>query len=207
MRYEPHVRDVLPVRGDELLQVVQSGHQVNPHARFHHTNGHVMKMVPEAWYGRDMNPKVEVEVTVRLQQGMEGQASQRNHHATNGTLRGTVMGNRGVLGGKRGVSPLHGWVAAGARGHRVGTNPWHAARSEEGSRANYFGAKGAVASWPQRACRRAQDLFMESLELSTAGCIVAFLVMKHIQAVQEQPRLASTHQTLCFGMRRQGDTH
>ena len=112
MRYEPHVRDVLPVRGDELLQVVQSGHQVNPHARFHHTNGHVMKMVPEAGYGRDMNPEVEVEVTVWLQQGMEGQASQRNHHATNGTLRGTVMRNRGVLGGKRGVSPLHGRVAA-----------------------------------------------------------------------------------------------
>ena len=48
---------------------------------------------------------------------------------------------------------------------------------------------------------------MESLEHSTAGCIVAFLVMKHIQAVPEQPRQASTHQTLCFGMRRHDDTH
>ena len=126
MWYEPHVRDVLPVRGDELLQVVQSGHQVNPHARFHHTNGHGMKMVPETGYGRDKNPEVEVEVPVRLQQGMEGQASQRNHHATNGTLRGTVMRNRGVLGWERGVSPLLGWVAARARGYRVGTNPRHA---------------------------------------------------------------------------------
>ena len=125
MRYELHVRDVLPVRGDELLEVVESGHQVNPYTRLHHTNGHVMKMVPETGYGRDKNPEVEVEVPVRLQQGMEGQVLQRNHHATNGTLRGTVMRNRGVLGWKRGVSPLHGRVAARARGHRVGTNPWH----------------------------------------------------------------------------------
>ena len=71
-----------------------------------------MKMVPETRYGRYMNPEVEVEVAVRLQQGMEGQASQRDHHATNRTLRGTVMRERGVLGGKRGVFPLHGRVAA-----------------------------------------------------------------------------------------------
>ena len=130
-----------------------------------------MKMVPEAWYGRNMNPKVDVEVTVRLQQGMEGQASQRNHHATNGTLCGTVMGNRGVLGRKSGVSPLHGWVAARGRGHRVGTNPWHASRNEEGSRLNYFGAKRGCSKFATACFQTCSGTFHESLEHSTAGCI------------------------------------
>ena len=96
-----------------------------------------MKMVQETGYGRDVNPEVEVEVTVRPQQGMEGQASHRDHHATNGALRGTVMRDRGVLGGERGVPTLDGRVAAWVRGHGVATNPWHAARSKEGSWAKY----------------------------------------------------------------------
>ena len=156
-----------------------------------------MKMVPETGYGRDMNPEVEVEVTVRLQQGMEGQASQRNHHATNGTLRGTVMRNRGVLGGKRGVSPLHGRVAARARGHRVGTNPWHAARSEEGSWANYSGAKGAVASLLQRVADAPRFFSWQNLELSTAGCMV-WLFLAHPGRARTAAPGQSTSNTLLW---------
>ena len=118
-----------------------------------------MKMVPETGYGRDKNPEVEVEVPVRLQQGMEGQASQRNHHATNGTLRGTVMRNRGVLVGSvvcprssAGSQPEHeGTGSVRTRGMR---------RSEEGSWANYSGAKRGFSKSATACCRRAQVLFM-----------------------------------------------